>query len=580
MQELRPYQGAAIEAVRRAWDAGNRAPLIALATGGGKTTIIAELLRQTVQPARHRALVIAHTQEIVFQAFDRIRNQYGDVLDRTFNTARSMFASGIGIVMGEHDAMDARIVVATRQSLHTKRIKQVLEYGAFDVVIIDECHHATGENTYSDIVDACRAANPNVNLLGVTATPKRSDGAALKTVFEDVAYDWPIIEGIKGGYLVPPTRVKVNTRVDTSGVKTTSGDYASSTLVSLLDMNNWRELAVAAYMKHIAPMRRPTLAFMPSVEMSREFVVALREADVRAEHIDGETDKARRQAILMAYAQGDIDVISNYSVLTEGFDAPRTSAILMARPTRSKTLLTQIIGRGLRPFAGKKDCLIVDLTVLDTKVLTVSDIMGKMRECESCRAEFFLGLRACPHCGKEVVKTKREILEDGRAGQQLIGADTALYAGKELVTTYESMFSVSVGAWHWDERGYMSLGLGHEGTLVIIPPLLTNDFVLTCVPNRQTDPIQVICRHEDLPAVIAQADQYMLDPVRASRVQAIASKEAYWRDQPASTAQLGLLSKLSPSKTAPMGMTKGHVSKLISHIISVNRIIEEAARRG
>ncbi len=353
-QTLRPYQIDAVQAVRAAWDKGNLSPLIALATGGGKTTIMAELLRQTIDPRRHRALVIAHTQEIVYQAEQRIRDQFGGALSGTFSGNGAMFASGLGIVMGEHNAMDARIVVATRQSLHEKRIRQVLAHGAFDTILIDECfpagtlvdgkpieqyrvgdpvtaydertgqlttatvthlfvkpvgvalvriraggrtlvatpnhpiltqrgwvpadrlnmtdmvlvadsgkllrasivalemlepdptvcpdgqvynlevnphhtyvangvvvhncHHALGDNTYADIVEACREANPNVRLLGVTATPKRSDNAALGSMFEKIVYQWLITDGVRQGYLVPVTQMKVLTKVNLSSV--------------------------------------------------------------------------------------------------------------------------------------------------------------------------------------------------------------------------------------------------------------------------------------------------------------------------------------------------------------------------
>lgn len=133
-QKLRDYQEGGVQALVTAWDKGEAAPLAALATGAGKTTIISELLRRVLDPNTQRALVVGHTEEIISQLRDRIANQFNGALDGRFT---DRFSPGIGVVMAEHDAADARVVAATRQSLHPTRLQKLLLYGKFDYLLID-----------------------------------------------------------------------------------------------------------------------------------------------------------------------------------------------------------------------------------------------------------------------------------------------------------------------------------------------------------------------------------------------------------------------------------------------------------
>jgi len=311
---LRDYQREGIDAIKIAWDLKKK-PMVVVATGGGKTTMIAQLLVETV-PSNARALVVAHTEEIVSQIHKTIQKQYGD---------------SVGIVMGIQDDMHSQIIVATRQSLSTQRLSKL---GMFDVIVIDEAHHATPENTYGQIVEKILKKNQRTKLVGFTATPTGDE-----RLFDEIVFSWTISDGINSGYLVPSRHINVSAG-------------------GILD-KNWMKLTVEAFKIHILPSNRPCLAFFPSVAMSRRFSQALKRHGISAAHIDGETPREERETILSEYKNGEIQIVCNMAVLTEGFDAPNTSAILMARPTRSQTLITQILGRGLRTAPGKRDCLIV-----------------------------------------------------------------------------------------------------------------------------------------------------------------------------------------------------------------------------
>lgn len=565
-QSLRPYQAEAVIEIVKAWNE-KHAPLAALATGAGKTTIIAQVLVEQAHPVQKRALVIAHTKEIVEQLYERIANQFEGRLNGDHLYGPYM-SNGLGMVMGEHDDPDARIVVASRQSLHEKRLPSLFRTGPFDVIIVDEAHHALNDNTYGTIIKAAQERNPNVRLLGVTATPKRTDKEALGSLFDTICYEWLIPQGIAQGYLVPVQRQKVKTAVDVSKIKNVGGDYNEKKLISALDAANWLSLCVEAFNQNIAKGGRQTLAFMPSVEMSKDFARALSAAGIAAAHIDGTTPKEERKDILTAYQSGRLQVVSNMAVLTEGFDAPATSAIFLGRPTRSSTLFTQIVGRGLRPAYGKNDCLLIDMTVVDTKALEIGTLLGKMRVCEVCGTDYYSALTHCPKCKTaRPAKKLGEVLEEKILGG-FVPEGMKRDVGGELVSEYTPLFEKAFAAWFHGTDGFLSCILSFEdGVYIIVPPLEDEYYRLTLVPKGYKEPVQVLQRHEDLAALLIDADAL----IRAKNSTG-ADKDAPWRSQVASPAQIDLLRK--EGVTVPNNMTRGAASQLISHTFAVKRLLE------
>ena len=562
-QTLRTYQCDAINAVQKAWENDDNAPLVAVATGGGKTTILAQLLVDTLDPRTQRALVVAHTEEIIFQLYERIRNQFSGTLDSHFGDAA---VPGIGIVMAERDGANARIVVATRQSLHTKRLAALLKHGAIDTLVIDEAHHAQGDNSYGQMIKTLRAANPALKIVGLTATPSRGDRRALATIFSSIAYEWLIPDGISGGYLVPVQRIRVSTHINLSGVKTTAGDYQTPALISALETANWLDLCASAYQSHIVKSGRSCLAFFPSVEMSRQFAAKLNEMGVPAAHIDATTPKDERRTHLRAYQDGTLKAISNMGVLTEGFDAPSTGAIFLARPTRSRTLFTQIVGRGLRPFPGKHDCLLVDMTVEDTRALETGTLLGRMVKCAACATEYYAGLKRCPACGHERTESKH-IADDGMMMRNLPSQ-----VGDGLIVNYDALFEQAFAAWHHGDDGFLSCTITFEdGALIIVPPLEDNYYRLARVPKDYEQSVQFIQRNEDLAALMLDAERVVQE--RGSKT---ADKDAPWRKEPVTQAQLGILQKLGVK--ADPTLSKGAASQLITHAIAVKRLISATTR--
>lgn len=363
---LRPYQVEAVHSVRQAWRNGVHSQLVAMATGLGKTEVLLSILAE--ERAEHhlsRALVIAHRKELIEQPAERIALHWTDKLPTP------------GIVMAERNECNAQIVIATIQTLGAAgRLEQLLRAGAFSHVIVDEAHHTVAAS-YLDVIAALRIANPHLYLLGVTATPKRTDGAGLKRVFERVAFRATIKDGI-GKYkaLSPFLALGVQLPVDISQVEIRGEDYDPEQLGSVLDTNNAKDLIIETWKKHASD--RQTMVFTASVAQARGLAQAFQEAGIAAAWASGETPKPQRAQIINDFKAGLTQVVVNCALWTEGFDAPSIACIAMVRPTRSDTVYTQAIGRGLRLAAGKTDCLILDFQPLGGRDLIMAgDLLGK-----------------------------------------------------------------------------------------------------------------------------------------------------------------------------------------------------------
>lgn len=313
---LRTYQQDGIDAIKRDYD---KQPLVSIATGGGKTLLIVKL----AATVKGRCLIISHTEEIIWQIY------------------KAMVEYGLqpGIIMGARVDFSSLVIVGTRQSV-MNHLREIEEEGKIELLVIDEAHHATKDNTYGTIV---RFFSPN-KIVGFSATPERRDKNAL---FVNKVYSWTIYNGICDGFLVPFREVMVSLIGNSSAQPIMRHDF-------------WLYYVFVLYKKLIYAKGRQCLAFFPSVKTSRLFVKHLQKRGIKAAHIDGKTGKKERKEILEDYQMGKLVLISNVSVLTEGFNAPNTSAILLARKLKSESLLTQILGRALRIHKDKKDCLFLN----------------------------------------------------------------------------------------------------------------------------------------------------------------------------------------------------------------------------
>lgn len=340
---LRPYQTEAVAAIERDWER-YRSTLLVLATGLGKTRTAAEVARRARQ--RGRVLWLAHREELLQQAAEAMRSNAG--LSTELERAESKAV--VHELMGGAD-----VVVASVATLHAARLRR-WPANAFSTVIVDEAHHATARG-YLGVLEHFSTAK----VLGLTATPDRSDKIGLHNVFESCAYQYGILDGIRGGFLSPIIAHKVICGdLDLSQVKTTAGDLNSGDLEKAMQVEGVIHQIAAPLVAEAG--KRQTIAFCPTVAIAEELarVLAGYVGAHRVASISGATDRDKRKAILDAYTCGDIQFITNCAVLTEGFDAPATACVAMCRPTKSRALYTQCVGRGLRLAEGKANCLLLD----------------------------------------------------------------------------------------------------------------------------------------------------------------------------------------------------------------------------
>ncbi len=344
MRTPRPYQVTAIRSVHEAWTI-YRSALLVLATGLGKTAVASWILEERAKTGR--ILWIAHRRELIAQAKAALESVG---LKCEIEMGQEWAKLSAVDMFGVH----THCVIATVQTLQRARLKR-FRPDSFDTIVIDETHHATAQ-TYRDII----AHFPEAKVLGLTATPDRGDKVGLGNIFECSAFEYDIRQGVTEGFLVPITQKRVECAdIDLSDVKTRSGDLAADDLARAMSLEAVQHQIAGPLAEHAG--KRPTIVFTSSVEQAHALADIMGGyTDARCAAIDGTTEEGKRADILRDYSAGAIQFLFNCAVLTEGFDAPLTACVAMARPTKSRALYTQCIGRGTRLAPGKADLLVLD----------------------------------------------------------------------------------------------------------------------------------------------------------------------------------------------------------------------------
>ena len=337
---LRPYQLASIAGVCARFESGDRSTLLVLPTGTGKTVVFAELARRTVE-AGNRVLVLAHRTELLEQASRKL----ADV------GIRASLDQG-----ASRGSQRAPVVVGSVQTLRGARLERHAP-DAFALVVVDEAHHAAAAS-YRAILDRFASAK----VLGVTATPDRGDGRALGEVFSSVAYSYEMRAAIREKFLAPLRARRVTVAsLDLRDVKSHHGDFDQASLAKVLSDEKALH-GVVAPLVQLAGARR-TLVFGVDVAHAHALAEVLnRHREASAIALDGSASPAQRAATIALFRAGNFQYLVNCALFTEGFDEPSIECIAMARPTQSRALYTQMLGRGTRlsPDTGKTDCLVLD----------------------------------------------------------------------------------------------------------------------------------------------------------------------------------------------------------------------------
>lgn len=339
--ELRPYQNEAVASVEAEFTHGVRSTLIVLATGCGKTIVFSHLAAREVRRGG-RVLILAHRGELLTQAIDKLRAATG--IEAGLEKAEE--TSDVGF-----DELPYTVVVGSVQSMKSQKRLARFAPDEFSLIVIDECHHAlTG--TYRAVIDHF----PKARLLGVTATPDRGDLRSLSEVFETIAYEYSIVDAIKGGYLSPVFVQTVPLRIDLSGVAIQSGDYQAAALGSALDpylRQICREIKERCH-------DRKTIVFTPLIATSRKMLSIFIETGVNeVREVNGESSDRAETLQWFADAKPGC-VLLNSMLLTEGYDEPSVDCIVVLRATKVRALFVQMVGRGTRLYPGKNNLLLLD----------------------------------------------------------------------------------------------------------------------------------------------------------------------------------------------------------------------------
>jgi len=339
---LRPYQSKAIDQTFIAWQS-EPSVLGVAATGLGKTIVLASIL------AKHpgRTMVVAHREELIFQAADKIKKVTG--LEPDIEMAEIRAAE-----FGLHGK--ARVVISTIQTQIAGRNGGRMtrfDPNEFSLLVIDEAHHAVA-STYRRVIEHYRT-NPALQVLGVTATPDRADEEALGKVFDAVAWEYDIRFGITDGWLVPIQQRMVHVDgLDLSQVRTTAGDLNGADLARVMEYETTLHEIAAPTIELVGG--RKTLVFAASLAHAERLCEILnRHRADSARWVHGGTPKPERRQLLRDYAKRKFQYLVNVGVATEGFDDPSIEVVVMARPTKSRALYTQMVGRGTRPLPGIVD---------------------------------------------------------------------------------------------------------------------------------------------------------------------------------------------------------------------------------
>lgn len=365
--EDRPYQADCINGIAKGFHAGFMKQLVVMATGGGKTVIFSQVANRFHQKRNERTLILAHREELTSQAAAKLEKATGLIA--------SVEKASL------HADRTAPVVVASIQTLQKERLGS---WGKdhFGLIVVDEAHHVLAES-YQNILN-----HFDSRVLGVTATPDRGDKKSLAAYFDNLAYEIGLLDLIGQRYLSPIQVKSVPLKIDLNAVKQTAGDYDSNQL----------DAAITPYLKEIArylatevPDRKSIVVFLPLIQTSQRFVEECRAVGVDARHVDGMSPD--RKEILGSFSKGEFRVLSNAMLLTEGWDEPAVDCLLVLRPTKSRALFAQMVGRGTRLCPGKRNLLLLDFLWLHERhdLAKPASLVAKTQEEEESITQALAG---------------------------------------------------------------------------------------------------------------------------------------------------------------------------------------------
>jgi len=396
---LRPYQEVAINDAADALDKhGNT--LVVAPTGAGKTIMLSALVGKRRDVSKD-VLILQHRDELVSQNSTKFQRVNPELSASYVNASQKDWGG---------DAVFAMVQTLSRHN-NLEQMPKV------DLIVVDEAHHTVAD-TYQRIINAAKKANEGVQVVGFTATPNRGDKKGLRDVFTNCSHQIEIATLIREGFLVPPKTfvVDVGVQDELRDVRKTASDFDMADVEKIMNRRAINKRVVEEWLDKAGD--RKTIVFCSTIRHAEDVCEEFVRQGVIAHVVTGNTPSDEREEILHDLAHGETQVVVNVAVLTEGFDAPPVSCVVLTRPCSYKSTMVQMIGRGLRtvdqeefPGVVKTDCIVMDFGTsvlthgsLDDSVdldgageATAGDAPEKV--CPECDSIVPLGVRECPFCG-------------------------------------------------------------------------------------------------------------------------------------------------------------------------------------
>lgn len=529
--ELRYYQRDAIAAVDDAESRGRRRVIVQLPTGAGKTIVFSEMIRRRLEQGP--ALILAHRDELIDQAAEKLRRLAPEL------------GTSIGRVKGPTKQIGYPVVVASVQTLARPKTiaRAASSLKRFKTVIVDECHHAAADS-YLRILEA---VDPAALVAGFTATAERHDKRRLDDVFEEIVYARSIEEMVREGFLVPPKGHRIHAAdLDLGDVKQNRGDFSASDLGAKMEDAGAVADVVQAFEEHAKT--RKQILFAPTVALAKEMADAFNEAGFRSTHIDGKTEAHIRRNRLKAFANDEIQVLTNVGVLTEGFDDPSLDSVAIAAPTRSRIKYTQMIGRGLRLHPGKEDCLVLDLAGASDE-LTIQSLPGLFGlDHEPQEGESLLDAIDRERIERENTEAEKRDRVNGLREEQ----ERRKRARRNHHASKIGFFSRD--RLHWRRLKGRWILEAADDELLVLDERPDGSWWVLLLSDKRARPVQ---RNLDLGYAQGVAEEV----VRHRKAIGLNDKKAGWRRKKPSDGQLGMLRRLG---VTAMPATAGDASDAIT----------------
>lgn len=561
----RPYQDAAHAAIRTEYLKGTAHQLISMATGTGKTVVFSQLPTRMKDILPGQMLVLAHREELIDQAIDKMRKINPHLkIDKE---------------MAQHkaDPSTADAIVASVATLGRKGTKRLEKYNwqNFDKFVTDEAHHSIAQS-YLNIYDAAGLLNEGDKrlLLGVTATPQRGDGKALAQLYKKISFVYSMRQAIEEGWLVDVRGVRVSTNVSLDQVKTVGGDFAQDMLSDTVNNPVRNQLVVKAWLDKAEG--RQSIVFSVDIKHAKDLAEMFRQYGVKAEAIWG--DDPDRAEKLQRHKDGGITVLINCGVLTEGYDDWRIGCVVLARPTKSSVLFTQMVGRGTRlqdntgnlkvaldPSYNyghfdhiKRDCIVIDVVDASSRhsLVTLPTLMGMSGALDLKGGSLVGAIQKIEEAQKQFQHIDFTKLTDISQLQTYI----------ESVNLFDVKFPPEVEehselSWHPAADGGFVLLLPNKDAVRVKQNLLEKWEISAIIHNQRYKG-----ERDTMEEAFRAADNLVTD--KAAESLKILRREETWHKDPATVAQLNLLRKFYKGKALPDDLSKGRASKLISSFMA------------